>query len=287
MKIYSTLILILSLLLSLSACKETTPTDPFQALLANKDWNTDGVYVNVSATPTKTIAPSLKIEFRNTNLGRLLAIGGASVVSTSWQLSSDGKSLEITYPTLTNGTTLAFTKQTAKVTKLDEDELWLTAPDANELKLFGIITITNTMEYRFTTNATTNNTLTNANLAREKGWVATGVYNNLGNKVLDSNIHLTFSDKGLFVPPSGPTLFPQTNLVLVSGIPTSVWGISSATLPMDLTIAVPNGSNFLKFKVETLTSSDLWLTYEGGSSITLFGVVNISTGQQLRLVPKP
>jgi hypothetical protein len=104
MKIYSTLILILTLLLSLSACKETTPTDPFQALLANKDWNTDGVYINVSApNPTKTIAPSLKIEFRNTNLGRLLAIGGASVVSTSWQLSSDGKSLEITYPTL-NGT---------------------------------------------------------------------------------------------------------------------------------------------------------------------------------------
>jgi hypothetical protein len=282
MKIYSTLILIVSILLSFSACKETTPTDPFQALLANKDWNTDGVYVSGN----KTIAPNLKIEFRNTNLGRLLAIGGASVVSTSWQLSSDGKSLEITYPTLTGGTSLAFTKQTAKVVKLDEDELWLTAPDAGELKLFGIITITNTMEYRFTTNATTNNTLTNANLARDKGWVATGVYN-AGSKVLESNIHLTFSDKGIFVPPSGPNLFPQTNLVLVSGVPTSVWGISSATLPMDLTIAVPNGGNFLKFKVETLTSSDLWLTYEGGSPINLFGVVTINTGQQLRLVPKP
>jgi hypothetical protein len=291
MKRYSTLILILSVFLSLMACKETTPTDPFQALLANKDWNTDGVYINVSTSASRTIAPNLRVRFVNTSTLRQIEVNNVNLtITATWRLSSDGQTLTINYPKLENGN-FTYPSQDVKIVRLDEDELWVTAPDGqNKIDLFGFITITNTMQYRFTTNSGSGASLTNTTLTNPT-WSG-NLNNNAGLFTLSGgnytrtqavNAELKFSSNGFTL---GTTFFPNTNILLVGGIPTSIWAINSATSPTTLTLAIPNGSNYLTFNME-LTANELRLTPQALSEpINIFGI-SLSANSQLRFVPKP
>lgn len=66
----------------LSGCKKDDPETAPETNLVDKDWNTDGVYVN----NTKTIAPNVKVKFTKST-----PINGISVNDQS--LTGDRKSV--------------------------------------------------------------------------------------------------------------------------------------------------------------------------------------------------
>jgi hypothetical protein len=289
MKKYSLLLLTLFFSFCFQGCKETEPTDPNEKLLANKDWNTDGVYVAVNtASPTKAIAPNVKIRFKNTTATKTITLNGADLsISATWKLENNGALLTVTYPTVT-GTSLSFQSQALKVAKLSETELWVTTPEGqSEIKLLGIITITNTMQYRFTTATGGGASLTNATLTTPtwKGNLdaTTGIFFNSA-KVQDIPAEIKFSN-GFTV--AGQTFLPGTNVVLVGGIPTSIWGIDNADTPTKLTFAIPTGGSYVTLDVNRLDADELWLTNSGATSFSLFGLITIDANRQLRFAPKP
>lgn len=296
MKKISLLLLTLVFSLFMQSCKEDEPTDPNEQKLANKDWLTDGVYVNVSASPTKTIDPNIKVRFRNTNLGKSVELNGVdlTVALAPWSINADATLLTVKYPTTTiaNPSAISYTTQTLKIVRLDEDELWLTTPDGtSEIKLFGLITITNTMQYRFKLGSGTTTSLTNATLTAVT-WSANanaqaGVFVNNGEGYIKNNAinaPLEFKFQQGFPAIAGQTLFTGTNILLISGIPSSIWGIDNATTPTKLSMSVPTIGT-LTFDIAKLDADELWLTYTGANNVTVFGVA-LSANNQLRFVPK-
>jgi hypothetical protein len=278
MKKIISLFLTVILLFHLNACKETEPTNPNEQKLANKDWNTDGVYVGTNtANPTLTISPNIKLRFKNITAAKTIALNGTDLsLSATWSLSADATQLTVKYPTI-SGNTVSFASQVLKVVKLEADQLWVTAPDGqNEIKLLGLITITNTMQYRFTTASGSGTSLTNATLT---GATWSGNLNdNAGiflNGVRQSGVatELKFQD-GFGV--AGQTFFPGTNIVLVSGIPTTIWGINNASNPTQLTFAIPTGGAYINLAITKLTTGELWLKNNGASTISIFGVITLN-----------
>jgi hypothetical protein len=276
----------------LTGCKETEPTDPNQQLLANKDWYTDGLYFQVSGTYQKVLAPNLTTRFSKTSTVNTTTVNGTPLGAAAvWTLSVDAKTLTVYYPSVSgNGATLA--SQALKVEKLTATELWVTAPANDDIQLFGIINLSATSQYRFTTTKPAEVTpLPEEATLKAVTWTGTntnqtaGVFTTIGGGIYTwkSYADITFKFDN-FSP-------LKLNYVTVGGLPTpATWVLSKdASNNLKITIAYPKvGAIPAKvFVLDVATLSANSLIMGAAESLTFSSVFTLEGAAQLRLVPKP
>ncbi len=275
--------MLLSLVTLLSGCAETEPTDPNQLLLANKDWYTDGLY---DGTGTKVLAPNLRFRFKKTSTINTSTVNGQDLGAAAvWILSADAKTLTIYYPTIASGG-VSVASQVLKVVKLTANELWVTAPGTDDIQLFGIINLSSTSNYRFTTTAPSTVTpIAEEAILKSATWTGTnttqtaGVFTSTGGApyVWTNYAPVTFKFN----------TFYGLNYVTVSNLPTpATWMLKSAT---ELTIAYPK-VGLVPAKAFTLTISEITaskLKFSATEALTFSSVFTMNAGAQLHLVPQP
>jgi|GEM_PF-2984410 len=271
----------------LSSCSEVEPTDPNQQLLANKDWYTDGLYfgVNTDGTSgTKVLAPKLKYRFQKTSSLNTSKVNdqdlGAAAV---WTLSADAKMLTVYYPTVAGGgATLG--SQALRVVKLTATELWVTTPTTEDIQLFGIINLSPTSNYRFsTTVATATTPLSQEAFLKGVTWTGTnttqtaGVFTSLTPGVFTWNSYANVTLKF--------NTFYGLNYLTISNLPTpATWMLTSATT---LTIAYPKvgavPAKAFNLTIAEITASKL--TFSATEALTFSTVFSLPASAQLRLIP--
>ena len=279
------------LLIILGSCATVEPTDPNQALLANKEWHTDGLYMNVATDGTggaKVIAPNVRFNFKKTLINTTAVNGQDLGPAAIWTLSKDAKTLTIYYPTYGSiGASIA--SQSLKVVKLTATELWVTTPSENDIQLLGIINLSPTSNYRFTTTAPTS-TMPSASetLLKAIKWTGTGtnagvfvgVAPNPLTKQSDANVDMKFET------------FFGINYITVSSTPAPVtWMLSSdgTTLTMAYPKIASIPAKAYTFTISKLTATELNFkksaqATEDTSFSTLF---TLSGSAELRMIPKP
>ncbi len=271
----------------LTACKQVEPTDANQILLANKDWHTEGLYFGVAADGTggsKVLAPKLKFKFAKTSLLNTTTVNDQNLGAAAvWTLSVDAKSLTVYYPSLGGATGVTLASQVLKVVKLTATELWVTTPTTEDIQLFGIINLSPTSNYRFTTIAPATVTPLNEEaLLKGATWTGTGdtagIWTGISpNFTKTGNAAITFEFK----------VFYGLNYVSISGLPTpATWMLNT---PTTLTIAYPKVGT-VPAKAFNLTIAELTaskLTFSATEALTFSSVVSLPVGAQLRLIPKP
>ena len=127
------------------------------ALLANKIWHTDGLYVRTNNTIQKIISPTLNVKFNpdahktiqiNEQDISLIGVLNNTKINQYWTFNEAGTELTVAYLEFPY---MGFAIQKLKVTKLTETELWVSTPDDKDLLLFGVINLEPGSEYRFST----------------------------------------------------------------------------------------------------------------------------------------
>lgn len=273
----------------LASCKETEPTDPNQQLIANKDWYTDGLYFGVDASTgtggTKAIAPNLRMRFSKTTTLNTTSINGNNLGAAAiWTLSADAKTLTVYYPTVAGGgATLA--SQNLRVVKLSATELWVTTPTQDDIQLFGIITLSPTSNYRFTTTAPTAVTpLTEEALLKAPTWTGTGTNAGLflnGTKQSDATVEFKFTNFSAL----------NINYLTVSGLPTpATWLLFKDTNnALKLTIAYPKVGSVpaRAFTLNVSTLEAAKLNFTASEAITFSTVFSMPLSTEVRMIPKP
>jgi hypothetical protein len=260
------------------ACTETEPAPGSDALLANKDWNTDGLYVS----NTKTVSPNLKLRFVNATL-KSTTINGQNIALTVWSVNAAGTELVIKYPdvSLSDGkfsvNPLTLKSQTLKINKLTATELWVTTPDDNDIQLFGFINLTKNSEYRFTTGTSSANTVTSTELTGVT-WTGSGSANAglFVNTVKSKDVTQTFKFSTSF----------GFNLLTIQGIPSpATWSLNEAKTV--LTIVYPKSTTFesgvLNLNISKLDADELNLT--STSNVSLYDIFTFGATGELKLIP--
>jgi hypothetical protein len=256
------------------SCKETDPS-PQEALVANKDWQTDGIYVagnKIEATPY------IKVRFSKSTINTTVLNGQNLGPAATWSVANN--ILTISYPNISNTSSITFTSQSLKITKSTENELWLAPVDANGVQLFGIINLTGDAEFRLTLNPNSiAPNITDANLTavtwKGSGSADAGYFlNNV--KQGDANVTLAFRT------------FYGINYVTISGVPTpATWALN--TNKTRLILSYPrlnnNAGGVVSFNIVAMTSTSLILKGDANSINILGGIINIPLNQELRLIP--
>jgi hypothetical protein len=270
----------------LSGCTEVEPTDPNQKLLANKEWYTDGLYFNVAADGTggnRVIAPNLRLKFSKTSSVNTTSVNGQSLGAAAiWILSADAKTLTVYYPTVASGG-VSVASQALKVAKLTETELWVTTPSADDIQLFGIINLSATSNYRFTTTKPAD-VVPLSEEALLKGVTWTGKGNNAGfflngNKQTDADVSFAFKTFSAM----------NLNYLEVSGLTApATWVLSKEGSNLKITIAYPKlGSIPAKAFVLSVSKLDAdELNFTSNQAFDILPTLQLPLNQELRMIPK-
>ncbi|TAE72169.1 MAG: hypothetical protein EAZ85_09940 [Bacteroidetes bacterium] len=259
------------------SCKETEPT-PAESLIANKDWQTQGLFVAGVATEA---APYVKIRFSKSTINSTVINGQNLGPLATWSVA--GNVLSLTYPNYSTSGSVTFSSQSVKITKTTETELWVAPLDGSGgISLFGLINLTQDAEFRFTLNPNSvAPNVTDANL--------TGVtWKGFGSP--DAGYFSTGSSTG--TPATGLTLkfgtFYGINYVTVGTIPTpATWALNAAKTRLILSyprLGATAGGN-VAFTITGLTATSLKLSAASAINI-LGGAINLPLNQELRMVPQ-
>lgn len=278
----------------LQSCKREAAPGP-EADLANKEWLTDGIFVN----DVRTVSPNLKLQFRTGTINSLVINGITNPLAT-WQLRDNGRTLRIIYPevTLAAGATtptLGGAKtQDLRIVSLTASELRFQGPDGGEINLLGLIRLGTNSQYRMNLTGPTDNAAASQddeNLQRNGGWTGNDGTNNTGFFLINdqgvaarqgnANITLRFGKSPLGV-----------NFVTAGGVPVpATWALTNNKTR--LVISYPtyerDGQSVQgadqTLRVDQLNATQLWLSSESQTQFTLLGILNFAAGQQLRMAP--
>lgn len=258
------------------SCKETEPT-PAEALIANKDWQTQGLFVNGVATDA---APYIKIRFSKSTINTTIINGQNLGPLATWSVA--GNTLTLSYPNFSTNGSLSFSSQSLKITKSTDSELWVAPLDGvDSISLFGLINLSQGAEFRFTLNPNSvAPNVTDANLTgvtwKGFGDANAGYFLN-GTKQNDAtSLTMKFGT------------FYGINYVSIAGVPTpATWALNGTKTRLILSypkLGVTPGA-VVAFNITTLSATSFRLTAVQNINI-LGGAINLPLNQELRMVPQ-
>lgn len=258
------------------SCKETEPT-PAEALVANKDWQTQGLFVNGVATEA---APYVKIRFSKSTINSTIINGQNLGPLATWSVV--GNTLSLTYPNFSTTGAVSFASQSVKITKSSETELWVTPLDGVDgISLFGLINLSQGAEFRFTLNPNSvAPNVTDANLTgvtwKGFGDATAGYFANNIKQGDANNLTMKFGT------------FYGINYVSIAGVPTpATWALNATKTRLILSypkLGITPGAT-VAFNITSLTATSFRLSAANTINI-LNGAINLPINQELRMIPQ-
>ncbi len=270
------------------SCKETEPT-PAEALIANKDWQTQAQGMVVAGIPAEA-SPYLKIRFSKSTINSTVINGQNLGPLATWSVA--GSTLTLMYPNYTTSGSVTFSSQSVKITKSTETELWVAPLGTDAISLFGLINLESGSEFRFTLNPSsvapnvTDPILTGVTW-KGFGSVDAGYFSAPapgGTKTNDAqtNVTLKFGT------------FYGINYVTIGGIATpATWALNATKDRLILSyprLGVTAGGSVafgITIPVSTTSPNTLRLRATTNGTINILGVpINLPLNQELRMIPQ-
>ncbi len=260
------------------ACKEREPAPGLEAQVANKDWQTDGMFV---AGQRVEAAPYVKLRFSKSLVNGLQLNGQNLGPLALWSVASvnGNNTISITYPSYVDGGG-TFTSQTLKITKSSDTELWLAPLDGQDVSLLGLINLTQGSEFRFSLNPNSISNVTSAELIGVT-WKGSGdnagYYTTGATPVKQSDANFTLKFKSFY----------GVNYVELSGTPSPItWALNPLKTKLILSYPRINqtAGGVITFDIKTLTATQL--TLSAVNTVNIGGIITFPIGQELRMIPQ-
>jgi hypothetical protein len=258
------------------ACKEREPAPGLEAQVANKDWQTEGMYV---AGVKIEAAPYIKIRFSKSLVNGIQLNGQNLGPLALWSVATTPQNtISISYPSYADGGA-TIQSQTLRITKSTDTELWLAPIDGQEVSLLGVINLPTNGEFRFTLNPNSVSNVTSAELTG-RTWTGTGTnagyYTTGTTPIKQGNANVTLKFK----------TFYGMNYVEMSGTPSPItWSLNPLKTKLILSYPKINQTSggVIAFDIRELTNTSLILG--ATNTVNIGGIITFPIGQELRMIP--